>query len=229
MMAFLSDSSAHVVWVVVGTLGATLFYSRFLVQWVASEREGRSVVPVSFWYLSSIGTIALLLYALAIRSPLGALSQCFNIVVYTRNLVHIARNRNALRQSGALVFQSVAGAVALVAIVLAFQLWMQELRIYPGASAESGGASRWWLAAGLVGQVLFACRFLIQWIATERRGESVIPPSFWYLSVVASGLQFACFAQRAEWIFATGMAVTILIYLRNIMLLGAAKTGEQIA
>jgi len=221
--------AANGAWTFIGTAGATLFYSRFLIQWYASEREGRSVIPVSFWYLSSAGTLMLLMYALAIRSPLGALGQCFNIVVYSRNLVHIGRKHGALGARGSAAVQVIAGVVATLSIALALRLWLQELDLYPGHESDASRASHFWLALGLVGQVLFACRFLVQWIATERRGECTVPASFWYLSVVASVFQVACFGQRGEWIFAVGMAVTVVIYLRNIALLGAENAGEQTA
>lgn len=223
----LLHAGAEGAWFILGAIGATLFYSRFLVQWLASERAGRSVVPVSFWYLSSTGTIALLVYALAIRSPLGALSQCFNIVVYTRNLVHIGRKRGTLSATASLILQGLAGAVSAVAILLAGRLWLEALHVYPSAHESGAPGSPVWLLLGLAGQVLFSCRFLIQWIATERRGESVIPAAFWYLSVVASALQLACFVQRGEWIFATGMALTLFIYGRNIALICRARTGEH--
>lgn len=186
-------------------------------------------MPVSFWYLSSAGTVALLVYALAIRSPLGALGQCFNIVVYTRNLVHIGRKRGTLGPGASLLLQGAAGAVAAISIALALRLWLQELNLYPGHASTASPWSHFWLALGLAGQILFACRFLVQWIATERRGECVVPASFWYLSVLASVLQVACFVQRGEWIFAVGMALTVLIYVRNIALLGTENAGEQTA
>jgi lipid-A-disaccharide synthase-like uncharacterized protein len=181
-----SHLTASSVWFLLGATGATLFYSRFLVQWLVSERAGRCVVPVSFWYLSSAGTLALLVYALAIRSPLGALGQCFNIVVYTRNLVHIGRKRGSLTPLSSSLLQGVAAVVAVVAIVLSARLWLQELHLYPGQHGITTPTTALWLVLGLIGQILFALRFLIQWIATERSGESTVPAAFWHLSVVAS-------------------------------------------
>lgn len=80
-------------WIVVGFFGQILFTSRFLVQWIASERAGRSTVPDVFWWLSIGGGATLLAYAIWRRDPVFILGQATGIVVYTRNLVLIRRNR----------------------------------------------------------------------------------------------------------------------------------------
>jgi lipid-A-disaccharide synthase-like uncharacterized protein len=68
---------------------------RFLVQWVASERKGESIVPVYFWYLSLIGSLILLAYAIFRRDPVFILGQSTGFFVYTRNLMLIYRKRAA--------------------------------------------------------------------------------------------------------------------------------------
>jgi lipid-A-disaccharide synthase-like uncharacterized protein len=79
------------LWLVVGFLGQVLFSLRFLVQWVASERKRRSVVPTTFWYLSLGGSALLLAYAVYRQDPVFILGQAFGFVVYTRNLMLIGR------------------------------------------------------------------------------------------------------------------------------------------
>ncbi len=76
-----------------GLLGQTLFFSRFLVQWIASEKNGRSVVPLSFWYLSIGGGLLLLIYALWRHDPVITLGQAVGLFVYVRNLMLIHRRR----------------------------------------------------------------------------------------------------------------------------------------
>jgi lipid-A-disaccharide synthase-like uncharacterized protein len=81
-------------WVVFGFLGQLFFTLRFLVQWVASERAGRSTVPVFFWYLSILGGGVLFVYALWYRhDPVFTLGQGAGLFVYTRNLILIRRGR----------------------------------------------------------------------------------------------------------------------------------------
>ena len=82
-------------WLVVGFLGQALFGSRFLVQWIVSERKGESVVPLAFWYLSLGGASLLLAYAIWRQDPVFILGQSFGFLVYTRNLILIARRSRA--------------------------------------------------------------------------------------------------------------------------------------
>ena len=79
------------VWLTIGLLGQALFSARFLVQWVASERRKRSVVPRAFWYFSVGGGITLLAYAIWRRDPVFILGQGAGLFVYARNLWFIHR------------------------------------------------------------------------------------------------------------------------------------------
>lgn len=83
------------LWLVIGFLGQALFGSRFLVQWIASERRRRSIVPVAFWYLSIAGSALLLAYALHRRDPVFVVGQLTGSFIYTRNLYFIWRSRGA--------------------------------------------------------------------------------------------------------------------------------------
>jgi len=78
-------------WVLLGLAGQALFTARFLVQWIASEKIGRSVMPIWFWYFSVIGGTVSFVYALGIGSLPFALGQITGLVVYTRNLMLIRR------------------------------------------------------------------------------------------------------------------------------------------
>lgn len=80
-------------WLGIGFLGQGLFGSRFLVQWIASERSKRSVVPTLFWYLSLSGGLVLLTYAIYRGDPVFILGQAFGFFIYVRNLYLIIRER----------------------------------------------------------------------------------------------------------------------------------------
>jgi lipid-A-disaccharide synthase-like uncharacterized protein len=82
-------------WVLLGYVGQALFAMRFLVQWVASERVGRSVIPVAFWFFSIGGGMLLFLYALYIRDPVFIIGQGLGMFVYLRNLYFVFRERRA--------------------------------------------------------------------------------------------------------------------------------------
>ncbi len=74
------------VWLIVGFAGTLTFFSRFMVQWIASERRKRSVIPVAFWYLSLVGTLLLLAYAIHTKELVYILAFAPNFLVYIRNL-----------------------------------------------------------------------------------------------------------------------------------------------
>ncbi len=82
-------------WVLVGFVAQFFFTARFAVQWLASERAGRSVVPVAFWFLSMAGGTMLLIYALHRRDPVFIAGQTLGLFVYVRNLQLILRGMRA--------------------------------------------------------------------------------------------------------------------------------------
>lgn len=87
------DWKDGIFWLLLGLTGNALFFSRFLVQWIASERAGRSYVPIAFWWLSIAGSLVLLAYAIHRRDPVFTLAFLPNCVVYVRNLMLIRRER----------------------------------------------------------------------------------------------------------------------------------------
>jgi lipid-A-disaccharide synthase-like uncharacterized protein len=80
-------------WVLLGFLAQGLFTMRFLVQWIASERAGKSVIPVGFWYFSVAGGVLLLVYALYRKDAVFIAGQAFGVFVYLRNLYFVLRER----------------------------------------------------------------------------------------------------------------------------------------
>ncbi len=76
-------------WIVFGLIGQAMFASRFIVQWVCSEKRKESYVPVLFWYLSMAGGLILLIYATYRRDPVFMIGQATGIFVYSRNLMLI--------------------------------------------------------------------------------------------------------------------------------------------
>jgi lipid-A-disaccharide synthase-like uncharacterized protein len=82
-------------WLVLGLVAQGLFSARFLVQWIASERARKSVMPVVFWYLSISGSVLLLAYAIYRKDPVFILGQSAGLVVYIRNLYLIRREKRS--------------------------------------------------------------------------------------------------------------------------------------
>ncbi len=84
-------STEH-IWLAIGLLGQFLFSMRFIIQWLASEKIKRSVVPTVFWYFSLSGGIVLFIYAIYRRDPVFILGQGAGIFIYLRNIYFILRH-----------------------------------------------------------------------------------------------------------------------------------------
>ncbi|MBV6422542.1 MAG: hypothetical protein NAOJABEB_00323 [Steroidobacteraceae bacterium] len=82
-----------------------------------------------------------------------------------------------------------------------------------------------WIVLGFVAQGLFSARFLVQWIASERRKQSVVPHMFWYFSVAGGALLFAYAIHRKDPVFIVGQGAGLIVYLRNLQLLRARPAG----
>jgi len=80
-------------WLVLGFVAQIIFGSRFIIQWIASERQGRSIVPLSFWFLSLAGGILLFAYAIYRKDPVFIVGQSTGVLIYSRNLAMIYKER----------------------------------------------------------------------------------------------------------------------------------------
>ncbi len=81
------------VWVILGFVAQAMFMMRFVVQWIASERAGRSIVPVAFWFFSVAGGALLLTYAIIRKDPVFIAGQGLGLLIYFRNLWFIFKER----------------------------------------------------------------------------------------------------------------------------------------
>ena len=81
------------LWLVFGIVAQMLFAMRFVVQWIASEKAGRSVMPMAFWFFSMAGGLLTLIYGLVKREPIIILGQVLSVFIYVRNLQLILKDR----------------------------------------------------------------------------------------------------------------------------------------
>lgn len=92
---FLSKTPVfELIWLFVGFAGQILFSARFLIQWIASERVRKSIVPEAFWYFSLGGGALLLAYAIYRADPVFIAGQAFGLIVYLRNIYFLYANRS---------------------------------------------------------------------------------------------------------------------------------------
>ena len=90
-------------WVIIGFLGQVIFAGRFIVQWIASEKRKESVIPVSFWYMSIVGSLITLIYTFHKEDPVFILAYLFNSLIYVRNLTFIHKTKKDYIEPGSAI------------------------------------------------------------------------------------------------------------------------------
>ncbi len=85
--------------------------------------------------------------------------------------------------------------------------------------------SQMWLIVGFAGQALFSCRFIVQWIASEKRKESFIPIAFWWFSIAGGLTLFSYAIWRDDPVFIMGQSFGLIIYTRNLILIYRKRTA----
>jgi lipid-A-disaccharide synthase-like uncharacterized protein len=106
-----------IFWLIFGFAGQTLFFMRFVVQWISSERQKKSVIPVAFWYFSISGGVTLLTYAIYRQDPVFILGQSIGLFVYLRNL-HLIANEKRKNNPDAHVRSPMAIVAPIIAAVI---------------------------------------------------------------------------------------------------------------
>ena len=82
-----------------------------------------------------------------------------------------------------------------------------------------------WLIIGFVGQTAFGARFIIQWIVSEKKGESTIPLAFWYCSIAGSVILLTYAIHKQDPVFIVGQSLGSIIYVRNLILIDRKKNS----
>lgn len=90
----ISFFSSETMWIIVGFIGQAFFFGRFFVQWLASEKAQKSIIPNAFWYFSIGGGLILFVYALYRQDPVFILGQSTGLLIYARNLYFIHKANN---------------------------------------------------------------------------------------------------------------------------------------
>lgn len=187
-----------------GYVGQACFFSRFFVQWLASERARKSVVPRVFWWLSLGGALLVGSYTVWRGQYLLLAGYGIGGAIAVRNLM--------LRpgQPGrAPALPWTLAAIAAVAFVLYIEL--------SKATGEEPQEVPWLVIGGL-GQTLWTTRFPLQWWFSERAGHSHFPPAFWWISLTGNALLLAYAIHLKDPVYILGFLPGPLVQVRNLML-----------
>jgi len=191
-------STAAFGWILLGLAGQALFGLRLVLQWVASERAGRTVVPPWYWRLGLMGGCLVLVYAVVVGNAIFSLSVIPGLFIAGRNLrIRHVRTKHTL----------IAWMVPFVLVAVAAIALQRKV----GTPA--------WAAIGFTGSGLWALRSFVQWWISERSGRSQLPRPFWWLSLTGSLLLLAYALSRQDVVMTVGYAMGCVPYLRNLVLM----------
>ena len=192
-----------------GFIAQLLFAARMIVQWVKSEKAGKSLSPVLFWQLSIVGSLLFLFYGILRHDFAIVLGQVLVYFIYIRNL-HLKERWNPIP----LIFR----LFVVIAPVLTVGYLLSDTHGNLTSlltNEEIPVPLKIW---GILGQVIFTLRFFIQWIDSESNNESVLSQRFWLISLVGSLMIIIYAMFRVDPVLLIGQLFGFVIYLRNLML-----------
>ncbi len=194
----------------IGFLAQFLFSLRLIIQWLKSEQQQRVIAPSIFWSLSLLASILLFIYGYLRNDFAIMLGQCLTYFIYIRNLQIQKKWVQIVNWLRALIF-------LFPFVVLFYYLNTKSVTLFNFMNADN--IPIWLLLLGIISQTLFALRFVAQWIHSEKRKSSLLPKSFWILSLIGSLLILWYAIVRRDPVLIVGHIFGILIYSRNLMLL----------
>lgn len=213
-------SIAELALLVFGFMGQLLFFMRFIIQWIYTEKHKKSAVPVAFWYFSIIGSFMLLTYSVLIKDPIFILGQSTGAIIYLRNISLIYKERGT--RSHNFGFKMVIMLLIYFAFVGVAAFYYPE--VPRKAQVSYTGVI---FAIGLVAQSMFFLRFLVQWLYSEKLKKSSFPVLFWYFSMAGSILLLVYSVMVNDAVFIAGQSVGILIYFRNLYFIKMEKNTSN--
>lgn len=208
---------AFQVWDAVGWAGQILFTLRVVHQWLASEKAGRSHVTPAFWWYSLLATPLLLIYVLHRQDPVFIVGVLVNGFLYLRNLRLATRPGESTRRASP--WMPVVLGLGLFGLVTFLSLSWRTIVRYDIPAP--------WLVVGFAGQALWTSRFVVQWVLSERQGRSVLPPAFFWMSLVGAALLFAYAVFRVDWVMMAAFAFNPIPYVRNLILLRRERVAQD--
>jgi len=193
----------------IGLLAQLLFSARILVQWISSEKAGKVLSPVLFWQLSLIASFLLVVYGILRNDIVIIGGQVLSYFIYIRNL----RLKRSWRKipSTFRVFTVIFPVLAISYILIGNEYNYHSI-------FDNKDISSLLLIWGSTGQIIFALRFIYQWLYSERIKESSLPLGFWIISIMGSAMIIIYAILRKDPVLLIGQIFGFVVYLRNIMI-----------
>lgn len=193
----------------IGLLAQLLFSARSLVQWILSERAKKVLSPVLFWQLSMVASFTFCLYGW-LRNDFALIAgQLISYYIYIWNL----KIQGAWEELGNFLCK-LFFYTPIVAIAWGLFYWENTTRHLFVQQNIPG----WLIAFGTTGQVIFTLRFIYQWWISKKINQSVLPLTFWVISLTGSIFILIYGIIRHDPIVILGQSTGAVVYIRNIML-----------
>lgn len=206
-----------------GFLSSLAFGARFIIQWLQSEKGCVSLVPRSFWQISLLGNVLLLIHSFIQVQFHICIVQGFNAIISWRNLDLMQMKRKPI--SFDKVCWLLVGSFFLISSAfIAQDLWLTQegnwfrIPTAPWQTASTSSISFFWHMMGTFAFFLFSSRFWVQWWFAEQAYRSYFPRSFWWLSLIGAILSIAYFIRIQDSVNLIGPLIGLIPYIRNLML-----------
>ena len=192
----------------IGYLAQGLFSTRFIIQWLASEKAKEVMAPTLFWKVSLAASLMLVIYSVLVLDITLLVGQFIGYFIYIRNLM-LKKKWNSwsplLRLFIAILpFLAVAIIVSKEGFELSAFITRHENLLF--------------FVWGFIGQLIFSSRFIFQWYSSEKKKESHLPLGFWIISIVGSTLIGSYAFAFGYYPILLGHIIGISLYSRNIMI-----------
>lgn len=208
-----------------GLLANLLFTSRFLIQWIQSEKLGRSTVTKNFWRLSFLAHVFMFIHGfIQLQYPI-CLIQALNACIAWRNLDLINRKERPLRMTLLFMLSTVV-TVTLLFFLQGTDEWMSAPTL-PWTSSHTDRVSLLWHLFGFFGMLLFASRYWIQWWFAEKQQESFLGKEFWWISCIGALLSLSYAIRLVDPVQILGFSIGLIPYIRNLMLMNKVSVNPQ--
>lgn len=210
-----------------GLLPLIPFALRFWVQWIYSERVGRSAVPRLFWQLSLLGNILLCLhYFIQVQYPFSFV-QAVSAVISWRNLDLMNpqpkySTRTAVAAAAGIAMLLTASFMIQGWLTVGHLDWVRTPAKLWDAQPSPKFALPWHILGG-IGAGLFASRFWLQWWEAEQHQRSTLSRSFWWISIIGSVLSLTYFVRLGDVVGICNYAFGLIPAVRNLMLLARSR------
>jgi lipid-A-disaccharide synthase-like uncharacterized protein len=208
-----------------GFLSGLIFTTRFIAQWIESEKQKKSIVSPRFWHLSLLGNVLLMTHAFIQFQYHVCVIQAWNTIISWRNLN--LRKMHPLPKKNVYFFLLLA--IGLISVGFMIQtLLLKENSWFrvpyaPWQTFTPAPVPFFWHVIGFSSYFLFSSRFWIQWWLSEKSQASILPPSFWWISLGGALLSSLYFIKIQDSVNLIGPVIGMIPYIRNLILIHKSK------